>query len=272
MEIDRDIIDEVILVLAHCEDGQIKMAEEDIIMDTTRKEGLEVTGPWDLSGYSYEDEIWLNQELSQDGPPASFGRSERAWSLSDYLSTKRDVTLSGAEARWPTCQRRIHKLHPDHLSDLDNHLMYKAHNGPKFSIISHLLPRSRYNLSCHPGISICVCELCYYRLSSGLELVKLDGKNRALLSRYSTVRKRFKLSIYVCCLVNRPKTGPNLTSDTKKAPPVRQLGQGIIGHVNSLVYNSEINIPQELLFRIEVPFRNDPGLPERIHSSLQRRA
>ncbi|KAJ4427864.1 hypothetical protein ANN_23868 [Periplaneta americana] len=55
---------------------------------------------------------------------ADAGRAwvSRPWSLSGYLPTKRDLALSEIEAGWSTCQRRVHEYH---LSDLDNHGIYR---------------------------------------------------------------------------------------------------------------------------------------------------
>ncbi|KAJ4429530.1 hypothetical protein ANN_21699 [Periplaneta americana] len=42
----------------------------------------------------------------------------------------------------------------------------------------------------------------------------------------------YSTGVDYCCLVNCSKTGLNLTSDTKKAPLLRQLGQEIIGRTH----------------------------------------
>ncbi|KAJ4451052.1 hypothetical protein ANN_02488 [Periplaneta americana] len=51
----------------------------------------------------------------------------KAWQL---VTRQRNLHLGGmkdgAEIGWSTCQRQIHECHPDHLSDLDNHRVYRV--------------------------------------------------------------------------------------------------------------------------------------------------
>ncbi|KAJ4428790.1 hypothetical protein ANN_25783 [Periplaneta americana] len=78
-------------------------------------------------------------------------------------------------------------------------------------------------------------SICYqlYKCSNGLTL-------SSFFTRYVTVIL-LPSKFGDCCLVNCPKTDLNLTSDTNKAPLMRQLGQEVMGQVNKETGSSSIN-------------------------------